>query len=181
MKILSFYEKASHDDMSLLLAKFTCTLFENSEVHYINPEFVNNIDSKFLKKTDLIVLSINQTSNDFLSNLENLSKNTESILFNKKPIFILYAAASETSFEQVKELIHNKLKNSGSPIIGEYTLENFDSNFSNHEIIKTIKLGELHRIVNGLKKSHFSSEYKFQGFTCGIDPNRDYCGDAIEY
>lgn len=181
MKITGLQINKSNSSICTDFMGYTCSLFEKSRHELYTLEDLNSIKpSKFIKASDLLMLSFLDVDLEKVVN-EIQSFQDNSVLFNK-PILILTLSENPSDFKLAdNQVLVDVLKLIKPKALFHFHLSNYHDHFIHSEIVTTRQFGKLIRMVNQIKNTHLKSEYKFDGFTCGIDPNRDYCGDAIEY
>lgn len=203
MKILGFSGGNSKKSIDISLLNYAASLFENAriklidlndyevELYSIDREIENDIPSVLeelttrIDEVDLLLISLAEHNGTYSAAFKNmyawLSRVLNRKVFNEKPILLLVTSSGGIGAADFLEDFQIRFSRDGSEVLGTFLLPNFQDNFDDSEIT-TIKFRtELIRKVNKIKYNSFKMHYKDDSFTCGIDPKKDDCGDAIEY
>jgi NAD(P)H-dependent FMN reductase len=203
MKIIAFAGSNSEKSINKELAKYASSLFEDATIklidlnnyevtiYGIDKELKNGIPRKILelaeliKCSNLLILSLAEHNGTYSVAFKNvydwLSRIPNQKVFNGKPILLMATSPGERGGASVLKTAQIRFTRDGSEILNSFSLPNFRDNFKKSEILDVKLRTELIRKVNQIKYKHFKSYYKDNSFTCGIDPTKDDCGDAIEY
>ena len=200
MKVLGISSNNDENSIHTKLLEYALSLFENVEIERIDlnafklpvassseekkTEFANSIKSLSEKfdTTVLVVISIaeepeNTHFNTVYSALEKLSNGE---VFAKQPLLLLTTSIHNDEGKSLLESATKKFNKAGSPVWETFSLPSFHDHLDK-EGKATLQLRlplirKINKVVNDrlkIKDKNF--------FTCGIDPERDPCGDAIEY
>ena len=99
----------------------------------------------------------------------------------EKPVLLMTTSPGGRDGTSVVAAGIDRFPRDGSEVLESFSLPSFQDNFDNDEISNISFRVELIRKVNTIKSNRFNHFYKDDSFTCGIDPTKDDCGDAIEY
>lgn len=188
MKILGL---ANKDDLiHKQLIDYTFSFFKEVPTEIIELEINkvgNGLDIKpiageysfldILKQSSLTILAVNIACDSDQKILAQLLK-AQSKMPDKKPVLLLIVSNENVAIEGVMDQVNIQI--SAHANIDTYILPNYLKNFDGLEISNIRLRLELIRLVNYLMY-HELGIRDDSYFTCGIDPDRDYCGDAIEY
>jgi NAD(P)H-dependent FMN reductase len=200
MKVLGISSNNNEDSIHNKLLQYALSLFENVDIERIDlNEFKVTVNPKPAEKNSdfserikilsekfdtavLVVISIaeepeNTHFNTVYSALEKLSNGE---VFAKQPLLLLTTSIHNDEGKSLLESATKKFNKAGSPVWETFSLPNFHDHFDK-EGKATLQLRlplirKINKVVNDrlkIKDKNF--------FTCGIDPERDPCGDAIEY
>jgi len=176
MKIVIIHQNTTKPKYKAL-GDYIISIFSNVDVlefELHSDTFANN--KTFIKHCDLVLCCIPESQvPTALNDVQTLF--TSAGITNKKPILIACFTEKEKS---VKNNLSDKFIKEHH-IIDCFVIKENDFDFNEKCITQTSENIKIIRRINTMKQTHFKSEYPFDGFTCGINPDRDYCGDAIEY
>ncbi len=203
MKILGFAGSNSKKSINKSLVHYASSLFEGAqvnlidlndfavEIYSIDLELEKGIPKKIIElaglinRVDLLIVSLAEHNGSYTVAFKNvydwLSRIPNQKVFQEKPILLMATSPGARGGRGVLETAQSRFSRDSSQILHTFSLPNFHENFKDAEI-SNIKLKmELIKKVNQTKYNHFKMHYKDDSFTCGIDPTKDDCGDAIEY
>ncbi len=204
MKIVAFAGSNSKKSINKSLATYASSLFEGANtnlldlndyevtLYSIDKEEVDGIPlpikqlASQLDEADLIIISLAEHNGTYSVAFKNvydwLSRITDRKTFGNKPILLMATSPGSRGGIGVLSAAHERFPRDGSEILDVFSLPSFYENFNADKGITSTELRtELIKKVNTIKYKQFSSFYKDDSFTCGIDTTKDDAGDAIEY
>ncbi|MGB1294624.1 MAG: hypothetical protein ACPG6V_04030 [Flavobacteriales bacterium] len=176
MKILIIHQSKIKTKYKAL-GDYIISIFSNVDVleFELHSDTVEN-NKIFIKYCDLILCCIPESEiSTVLNTVQTILRSAG--ISNKKPILI----ASFTERENSANYYLSDKFIKEHHIIDCFGIKENSFDFNKKCITQTSENIKIIRRINSMKQTHFKSEYPFDGFTCGINPDRDYCGDAIEY
>jgi hypothetical protein len=132
-----------------------------------------------INESSLLVISLNVENDSYQSILKMINQE-QSDLTNKKPILLIITSSKNNDIRHIIDGIKNEIQENGVEVYETFVLPNYENNFENSEISNIRLRLDLIRKINRIMYNQLKIRDNSY-FTCGIDPNRDYCGDAIEY
>jgi len=203
MKILGFSVSNSQNSINKSLVKYASSLFENAqsnlldlndyevEIFSVDKELINGIPNKIITlaskidRANLLIISLAEHNDSYSAAFKNiydwLSRIPNRKVLGKIPVLLLSTSSGSKESSSVLAAALDRFPRDGSEVLESFYLPNFQDNFSDGSI-STFKMRiELIQKVNKIKYGRFKHFYKDDSFTCGIDPTKDDCGDAIEY
>tara|TARA_B100000809_G_C15137276_1_gene531226 strand:- start:407 stop:1018 length:612 start_codon:yes stop_codon:yes gene_type:complete len=203
MKIIAIGASNSINSINKRLANYAASLFENSsieqidlntyevEIYSVEKEAKNGMPSKIealankIDKVDLLVISLSEQNGSYSAAFKNiydwLSRIPNRKVLGEKPVLLMTTSPGGRDGTSVVAAGIDRFPRDGSEVLESFSLPSFQDNFDNDEISNISFRVELIRKVNTIKSNRFNHFYKDDSFTCGIDPTKDDCGDAIEY
>jgi NAD(P)H-dependent FMN reductase len=203
MKIVAIAGSSSKKSINRSLSEYASTLFENAktdlldlnnyevEIYSIDKELEGGVPSQIIAlaqlidASDLIVLSLAEHNGTYSAAFKNiydwLSRIPNRKALGSKPLLLMATSPGPRGGLGVLEAAQSRFPRDGSEILATFSLPSFNDNFNASEISTINYKTELIKKVNDIKLNHFKMHYKDDSFTCGIDPTKDDCGDAIEY
>jgi chromate reductase len=203
MKIIAIAGSNSKNSINKQLADYASSLFENAKIelldlndfevsiYSIDKEMLMGIPSKIVELStiindaDLLVISLAEHNGTYSAAFKNvydwLSRIPNKKALGSKPVFLMASSPGTRGGLGVLEAAQNRFPRDGSEILASFSLPSFNENFKEAAISELKLRTELIKKVNAIKSNHFKMHYKDDSFTCGIDPTKDDCGDAIEY
>lgn len=202
MKVLGFTEGSSNFSIADPLVVYALSLFRLMETENVNlnelqiPDYSANqaeisaipphlkILSEKVAKADLLVIGLTDQGEVDHAAFTNvyawLSHVSNRSVLAQKPILLLNTALGNATGEVILATAIEKFTLGGSPVWETYSLPNFKAHWDADGNASIRLRISLIRKVNHLmyKKLKIKDD---NYFTCGIDPERDPCGDAIEY
>ena len=187
MKVLGL---AGTGGINKALVTYACSLFKQVSTEVIDLQFdqelnvihMNDVNqnknrelSVSISTSSLLVVSIsleNISSKIILEKIHLLQTN----LVKNKPLLLLITTATEHDHKStINQIQKSKLQN-----VETFILPDYQNNFEGLEISNIRLRLELIRTINRMMYEQLKIRNNSY-FTCGIDIDRDYCGDAIEY
>ena len=203
MKIVAIAGSSSKKSINRSLSEYASTLFENAktdlldlnnyevEIYSIDKELEGGVPSQIIAlaqlidASDLMVLSLAEHNGTYSAAFKNiydwLSRIPNRKALGSKPLLLMATSPGPRGGLGVLEAAQSRFPRDGSEILATFSLPSFNDNFNASEISTINYKTELIKKVNDIKLNHFKMHYKDDSFTCGIDPTKDDCGDAIEY
>jgi NAD(P)H-dependent FMN reductase len=203
MKIVAIAGSSSKNSINKRLSNYASSLFENAktdlldlnnyevEIYSVDKELENGVPSKIIAlaqlidASDLLVLSLAEHNGSFSAAFKNiydwLSRIPNRKALGSKPLLLMATSPGPRGGLGVLEAAQSRFPRDGSEILTTFSLPSFNAHFKASEISTISYKMELLKKVNELKVNHFKMHYKDDSFSCGIDPTKDDCGDAIEY
>ena len=203
MKIIGFAGSNSKKSINKSLVQYTSTLFESASIELldlndyevetfgIDKLDTNGVPSKIIAlankidNVNLLVISLAEHNGTYSSAFKNiydwLSVIPNRKVLGKTPVLLLATSPGDRGGAGVLKAAIERFPIDGSEILESFSLPNFDDNFKDENISNITLRLEIIQKVNKIKSTKFEAHYKDQSFTCGIDPDKNDCGDAIEY
>ena len=203
MKIVGIAGSNSKNSINKSLINYASSLFENAKIEIldlndfevslygIDKEIATGIPSKIqelstiIDDANLLILSLAEHNGTYSVAFKNiydwLSRIQDRKALGNKPILLMASSPGGRGGLGVVEAAQSRFPRDGSEILETFSLPNFNTNFNDSKIIDVKLNTELIKKTNSIKYNHFKMFYKDDSFTCGIDPSKDDCGDAIEY
>ena len=200
MKVLGISSNNDEGSIHNKLLEYALSLFENVDIELIDlnafklpvsssseeqkmdfKHRITTLSEKF-DTAVLVVISIAEESknthfNAIYSALERISNGE---VFAKQPILLLTTSIHNEEGKGVLETATEKFNKARSPVWETFSLPNYQDHFDKDGKatlqLRLPLIRKINKVVNDrlkIKDKNF--------FTCGIDPERDPCGDAIEY
>lgn len=202
MKVIGFTEGSSNFSIADPLVVYALSLFGLMETENVNlselhvPDYSRNLAevsaipahlkilSEKVTKANLLVIALTDQGeadhaifNNVYAWLSHISNRN---VFAQKPILLLTTALGNDTGEVVLATGIEKFTQGGSEVWDTYSLPNFKAHWDADGNASIRLRISLIRKVNHLMYQKLKIKDD-NYFTCGIDPERDPCGDAIEY
>tara|TARA_B100000508_G_scaffold141016_1_gene145106 strand:- start:19037 stop:19678 length:642 start_codon:yes stop_codon:yes gene_type:complete len=203
LKIVGFAGSSSRESINKKLVKHVSSFFDPASVELLDlndfevdifsvdkerdggiPNKISELASA-IDNADLLLVSLAEHNGSYSAAFKNiydwLSRIPGRKVFGEKPVFLMATSPGGRGGASVLAAAQDRFPRDGSEIVESFSLPGFNKNFKDGEITEPNIGIELHDKINKIKCNKFNWFFKDDSSTCGIDPSKDECGDAIEY